>query len=407
MAKFRILSLDGGGSWALLQVMALQALYSENARGQEILKDFDLVAANSGGSITLGGLIENFTLRDLLTKFFLDQQKRNQIFTPIPFRESLEDKIYALVGAAPRYQTAAKLTALQNSLTTFGSCPMSELPPRIAHSAGRSPHFLITAFDYDWKRAVYFRSNRKSRAASSFSSADPALAEAIHASSTAPVQFFDSPAEFGGRRYWDGGVAGLNNPLLAAVIEALAGGTAPADIVALSIGTGSVRLPVAGPGVEGDPKLIQPLIDGASIPGNLRALAGAIVDDPPDAATFEAYVALGLPLPDPSRPEPVSSDRLVRVSPMIEPVLGADGVWTSPAGLGLDDFAAIAQVEMDAIKPEEVNRIRNLGIEWLRDRIPNQPIRANSKTLGCEIGHAHFSQARDAWNRAKAPAAGV
>ena len=167
MAKFRILSLDGGGSWALLQVMALQALYSENARGQEILKDFDLVAANSGGSITLGGLIENFTLRDLLTKFFLDQQKRNQIFTPIPFRESLEDKIYALVGAAPRYQTAAKLTALQNSLTTFGSCPMSELPPRIAHSAGRSPHFLITAFDYDWKRAVYFRSNRKSRAANS------------------------------------------------------------------------------------------------------------------------------------------------------------------------------------------------------------------------------------------------
>lgn len=54
MAKFRILSLDGGGSWALIQVMALQAIYSENTTGHNVLKDFDLVAANSGGSITLG-----------------------------------------------------------------------------------------------------------------------------------------------------------------------------------------------------------------------------------------------------------------------------------------------------------------------------------------------------------------
>jgi predicted acylesterase/phospholipase RssA len=266
MAKFRILSLDGGGSWALLQVMALQALYSENARGHDILRDFDLVAANSGGSITLGGLIENFTLRDLLTNFFLDQQKRNQIFTPIPLRETLEDAVYLAIGAAPRYQTAAKLTALQDSLTTFGACPMSEVPPRIAQSAGRSPNFVIAAFDYDWKRAVYFRSNLKSAAASAASPPDPSLAEAIHASSTAPVRFFDSAAQFGGRRYWDGGVAGLNNPVLAAVIEALAAGAAPGDIAALSIGTGSVRLPVAGPGVEGDARLIQPPTDDARAP---------------------------------------------------------------------------------------------------------------------------------------------
>ena len=30
---YRILSLDGGGTWALLQVMALQRLYGRNAGG--------------------------------------------------------------------------------------------------------------------------------------------------------------------------------------------------------------------------------------------------------------------------------------------------------------------------------------------------------------------------------------
>ncbi len=52
MKKFKILSLDGGGTWALLQVRALQLIYGPSVKGHEVLKDFDLVAANSGGSIT-------------------------------------------------------------------------------------------------------------------------------------------------------------------------------------------------------------------------------------------------------------------------------------------------------------------------------------------------------------------
>ena len=52
--KFRILSLDGGGSWALIQVRALQAIYGDpDKKGHEILSDFDMVAANSGGSIMI------------------------------------------------------------------------------------------------------------------------------------------------------------------------------------------------------------------------------------------------------------------------------------------------------------------------------------------------------------------
>jgi hypothetical protein len=51
--------------------MALQAIFGLDAAGHDILAQFKLVAANSGGSITLGGLIENKTLRQLRDDFFL------------------------------------------------------------------------------------------------------------------------------------------------------------------------------------------------------------------------------------------------------------------------------------------------------------------------------------------------
>ncbi len=77
MNRYRILSLDGGGSWALIQVKALIELYGLDTPGREILQDFNLVAANSGGSIVLGCLIENFSLRKILA-FFNDEGERKQ-----------------------------------------------------------------------------------------------------------------------------------------------------------------------------------------------------------------------------------------------------------------------------------------------------------------------------------------
>lgn len=68
---YRILSLDGGGSWALLQVLALREIYGSEKRGRDVLADFDLVAANSGGSLTLGGLLTDKTLDEILA-FYLD-----------------------------------------------------------------------------------------------------------------------------------------------------------------------------------------------------------------------------------------------------------------------------------------------------------------------------------------------
>jgi hypothetical protein len=59
MERYRILSLDGGGSWALIQVKALIELFGLDTPGREVLQNFNLVAANSGGSIVLGCLVED------------------------------------------------------------------------------------------------------------------------------------------------------------------------------------------------------------------------------------------------------------------------------------------------------------------------------------------------------------
>jgi uncharacterized protein len=61
-----ILSLDGDAGWSIIQVKALIALYGLDTSGHTVLKDFDHVAANSGGSVILGGLVENLKLSELL-----------------------------------------------------------------------------------------------------------------------------------------------------------------------------------------------------------------------------------------------------------------------------------------------------------------------------------------------------
>jgi hypothetical protein len=399
MPKFRILSLDGGGSWALIQVMALQALYSENATGHDILRDFDLVAANSGGSITLGGLIENLSLKTLLANYFMDETKRRQMFSPVGAVKNIENGVYGLLGIAPKYSTAAKLLALQSQLSNFGSAGIAAIPGRIMQSAGKSPHFLICAFDYDRRRAVFFRSNLKSDAASAGSPLNPTLAEAVNASSTAPVKFFDSPATIGPARYWDGAIAGYNNPVLAAMVEALANQVAAEDVQILSIGTGSVRRPILAPDAA-DASGVMQARQQSSPPNDLQELAGSIIDDPPDAATFIAHVALKQPIPDSGHPAPTSGS-IVRMNPMIQPVQKNDGSWGPPAGLSAADFNAVAGIEMDAVEQADVLKIQNLCLQWLSDKVPNQPIRANPDNFHCEIGQATFSQAKSAWFKLK------
>jgi uncharacterized protein len=143
--NYRILSLDGGETWALIQVKALIALYNEQTTGQTVLQDFDLVAANSGGSIVLGGLVENLTLGDLLG-LFENQTVRESIFSPT---HDIGDKLlHDLTQLGPKYSAANKLPALENALPVKGPVPLTQAAAGVRRTgANQDVHLLITAFD--------------------------------------------------------------------------------------------------------------------------------------------------------------------------------------------------------------------------------------------------------------------
>src|SRR5580692_6125446 len=81
MPVCRILSLDGGGSWALIEAQALAAIFGSSTDGHRILRSFDLIVANSGGSIVAAGLAAGYSpgkMVDLL----LSEERRRAIFVP-------------------------------------------------------------------------------------------------------------------------------------------------------------------------------------------------------------------------------------------------------------------------------------------------------------------------------------
>ena len=253
---------------------------------------------------------------------------------------------------------------------------------------GKEVHFLIPAFDYDRKRHMFFRSNLGSLA-SNFPHPDnipsdaATIVQAVHASSTAPVKFFNEPADFSERRYWDGGVAGYNNPVFAGVVEAIANNVLPRDILAFSLGTGTLYRPLDGHAVD---DILLQAKDYPSISGDLSSLAHSILDDPPDAASFEAHVALGQPLPQNSGAW-ISDGSVIRLNPLIQPVRNA-GSWDFPKGFE-QTFGRLVSLGMDALEQDDVDLIKAFAYAWIAGDIQNQPIRTNQQ-LDCEIGHSEF-----------------
>jgi hypothetical protein len=401
MAKFRILSLDGGGCWALIQVRALQALYGEHTRGHDVLALFDLVAANSGGSIVAAGLAEDLTLSEMLA-FFRQEQKRKSLFVRLPWYR----RAPRLIGLGPAYGSADKLRGLQALLARNGNRPVDELPGSLRHAASKTTHFLFVGFDYDRERTVYFRSNRASGAGSLGTPAHVPTAMAVHASTNAPISFFDEPAVISEdppctppRRLWDGAITGHNNPIVAAVVEALANGTARDEIEALSLGTANLFLPMKNSAVAEDAVLLKERT-GQNLLADIKKIAVSILADPPDVATFVAHVMLGQKLPRSDAELPVAGGSVVRMNPLIQPWWNETGKrWVHPPGLTVAQFKALRELNTDAVEDDEIARIDQLCNAWLADQVHNQPIRANGRTLGCEIGHRLFSAAKAEWLR--------
>jgi hypothetical protein len=326
---YRILSLDGGGAWALIQVKALIALFGRDTRGHDVLASFDLAAANSGGSLTLAGLLENNQLAEILD-MFKDEAKRRAIFSPTrsPLRA-----IYKLLGLGPKYSTVAKLAAIHSLLPMAGSHVLPRVAQMVPGASGQPVHLLIIGFDYDTRRATFFRS-AEVKDQPVWGSGAPAtctLAEAVHASTNAPINYFDEPAAIPSAvdRFWDGGVSGCNNPAVAATVEAITQDIPVAQIRLLSLGTGTVHLPFADrpqPPFTADRQKTSFVTD-------LQKLATSILDDPPDIASYIAYAI--------TRDRASAADYrdcVVRMNPLIVPRRIGDG-WGTYADMTKEAFS--------------------------------------------------------------------
>lgn len=389
---FRILSLDGGGAWALIQVRALMHLYGDETPGNEVLREFDLVAANSGGSLVLAGLVENLKLSDLL-QLFLDEAKRKSIFSPTA---SIEDELLRrLAGIGPKYSASAKLPAIERLLPRTGTTPLQDITASIRGPRGDPVRLLIVGFDYERNRAVYFRSVAATGPGLGTGAPAPGqvtLAGAVHGSTNAPINYFDAPASIPlyPDRIWDGGITGNNNPVLAAAVEAVVCQVAPADLRLLSIGTGTVALPLAAAGAA--PNVFQAARPASSLRGDLGKLATAILDDPPDVASFVVHTMTGRKT---GMNEPTIS-RVVRMNPLITPCI-VDGLPAVPNGWTETQFQYLCNLDIDAVEPGQVEYIDNWCRLWLQDAVPNQPLRMDGATMAVEVGYGWYQQAFRAW----------
>jgi hypothetical protein len=387
---YRILSLDGGGAWALIQAKALTAIFGD-LNGHAVLSNFDMAVANSGGSIVLGGLLEDRRLSDIL-EYFLDEPSRRAIFQPTS--DMLAGLLNMLFSFGPKFSAARKLPALQQRLPASGGKPMTEVAVGVKAAGGaKDVHILIAGFDYDRNIAAFFRSAPTGGPEWGEGAASPevTLAQAIHASSNAPVNFFDAPAAWDAHgRYWDGAVAGCNNPILAAVAEAGTLGVDLRDVRALCVGAATVRSP--GPPAE-QPAPFYALRPQQSLKRDLAKLAGAITDDPPDVASFLAHVmtggGAGLPAP--------AVSRIVRMNPMVSPAPDGAGGWRAPGDWTADQLKRLASVDLAALAEPDVQLIAAYADLWLAGQAPNQPLRMDADTLQSKLGPSTFQGALAAW----------
>lgn len=403
----KILSLDGGGSWALIQAYCLKNLFPDAQSGHEILTNFDLAVANSGGSLILSGLLANKSPDELIQMIRTDKI-RNAIFK----KKKLPLLNYAL-GLGPKYVAKEKLAGIRAALGNAGNQYITEIPQQINNYRGKPLQFVIMNFDYQRNRAYFHRSYKNSLADSSYCelyhqnghqhlapetipAKDTTLAEAVHGSSNAPVNFFDEPAwvkvrsENFTHEMWDGAVGGYNNPVLAGVIEALVNGTNPSTIQVLSIGTGNNDLELRkGRKISKEQEIFYEKEEKSSLIKDIPKLAKSILNDPPDAASYHAFCLLGLHVF-------CENKRFFRLNPLVKPVPKNDGTgeFKCPEGLNREQFLFLSELEMDATDSLEIDAIEHLAKQWIANKIPNQPIRAG-KSAGSTIGESTYKEAFD------------
>lgn len=423
--SYKILSLDGGGSWALIEARILKDIY-DDAPGHEILGKFNMAIANSGGALILAGLTLNLRPSQLV-EILESQKDREEVFSKLSFFESPGWNALKVLTKqfGPRYSAERKKKGLKKVMQQRTGTdklvielPMSQIPAKIGLP---NLELIVCGYNYFTQRAVFFRSNASSKTdAFSGTKWDISMLDAIHAASNAPLNYFDEPAliQTGllGTQlktpgwYWDGAVGGFNNPVMAGVVEALTNGRGKtfADFNILSIGTSTGRRPVLVGWDEGtaeqkatfNANKNNDLVHSKKAFGfleDLPKMATSILADPPDSATFIAYSVL--------KPDLENGACIVRINPCINPeineqtrVYEVPKAWGDPADK--KSFIDLLDLDMDAVKDSEVSLISRLCDKFIvtaKDQpcIPNQFIRGG--TGGKHIGYGTYREAREKW----------
>lgn len=422
--SYKILSLDGGGSWAMIQARVLKDIYP-GKNGLEILREFDMVIANSGGSMVLAAMISGMSMDDIIS-VFCSEKERKLIFSKLSFWDNPGMAIMRKLGFGFKYKAEDKLEGLKKVLMQYtnqpadklvASQPMSQLTSILGSPF---PKVIICGFNYYTERASFFRSDPYSKA-DSFDGKiyDVSLLHAIHASSNAPLNYFDEAAiiktgilgsKLNTRAwYWDGAVGGFNNPVMAGLVEALTNtpNRTADDFSILSLGTGACRKPVIiGYNEDKDDKdklrifeknKNNPLVIAEQKSGffyDLPKMAHSILADPPDAASFVAYSVL--------KPDLENSSCIVRINPVVSPVLTEDHRYVVPSAWKDSDqnFLNLLNLDMDAVEENEVALIEKLCDRFIvqegQDHMPNQFIRGDDR-YPRHIGYGSYSLARQEW----------
>jgi hypothetical protein len=430
--RYHILSLDGGGTWAVLEAMTLADLYGWDTRGHEILRHFDLVVANSGGSLVAASLWADMTPRQLIGEFGKEDILQ-KVFVRLSLLRGFPRSVFPSFKLGPKYRTDKKKEGIAGVIEKYkpglANEPIQTLQREFGRAGGRTTDLLLLAYDYNTNRARFLRTNPGTKAGSQVEQAKRAndmraagrapdvlkyrttLAEAVHASTNAPVNYFDAPAEISYSTEplwaWDGAIAGYNNPMLAGITEALANGANRRAIQILSLGTGNVVLPMRGGEFQAahDWLLASRYDPGWWILGDLRKLSTSILENPPDVATYVAYFMIDDQrnldgVPDDS--ELRRNTRIVRLNPLLQPIVypgttlfDVPGAHSNhPDKLTPDEFKFMLGMDIDAVTKEEVDLIQRFGRLWLDDWVHNQPILAGPTRVECEIGQRWYSQGR-------------
>ncbi len=439
--SYKILSLDGGGSWAMIQARVLKDIYGD-INGHALLKQFDMAISNSGGSLVLACLCNDMKLSETIS-VFEDEKLRKQVFSKLSFLEELNPHdsmalLRKLFGIGPKYNTERKLKGLikvlgdKDHLFKEGKIKqpiiqttMNELPGIIGKP---DLQIVIAGFDYLHERVSFFRSNMLSNT-DRFTPkyfAMP-LGHAIHASSNAPVNYFDAAAvtkpfirkpkpDFKDKTYsmtswyWDGAVAGFNNPVLAGLIEAMTNGIIPKDCCILSLGTGtgskailSDKITSSDPadqlvcGVNKNNKLVD-ISSSFAFFKDIKKMATSILADPPDSATFIAYSII-----DPSLS---NNANLIRINPCYSPVINKTTNLYEVPQVYMNDkdpinkLLNLIELDMDAVENPEVKLIIDLCNKFVTDNqicLANQLIRGDGSAD--YLGHLTYVEAKEKWKK--------